>query len=127
MNIKLKDNWVLTKSPNNIILGKITKRKNKLGEMEEHIQNIGYYTTPFNAVLGYLKYGIRDSSADSFIALEQAYNELLASVSKGVSEWASEQDKIQALELENKTLKGKVDSLQSKCDDLKFRLGSLEE
>lgn len=60
MNIKLKDNWVLTKSPNNIVLGKITKRKNKLGEMEEHIQNIGYYTTPFNAVLGYLKYGIRD-------------------------------------------------------------------
>lgn len=127
MNIKLKDNWVLTKSPNNIILGKVTKRKNKLGEMEEHIQNIGYYTTPFNAVLGYLKYGIRDSSAESFIALEQAYNDLLASVSKGVSEWSSEQDKIQALELENKTLKSKVESLQSKYDDLKFRMDGLEK
>lgn len=67
MNIKLKDNWVLTKSPNNIILGKVVKRKNKLGEMEDHIQNVGYYSTPFNAVLGYLKYGIRDSSAESFI------------------------------------------------------------
>lgn len=127
MNIKLKNNWVLTKNPNNIILGKVTKRKNKLGEMEEHIQNVGYYTTPFNAVLGYLKYGIRDSSADSFIALEQAYNELIASVSKGVSEWSSEQEKIQDLELENKTLKGKVDSLQSKYDDLKFRMDSLEK
>lgn len=127
MNIKLKDNWVLTKNPNNIILGKVTKRKNKLGEVEEHIQNVGYYTTPFNAVLGYLKYGIRDSSAESFIELEQAYNELIASVSKGVSEWSSEQDKIQALELENKTLKGKVDSLQSKYDDLKFRVGGLEK
>lgn len=127
MNIKLKDNWALTKSPNNIILGKITKRKNKLGEMEEHIQNVGYYTTPFNAVLGYLKYGIRDSSAESFIELEQAYNELLASASKGVSEWSSEQDKIQALELENKTLKSKVESLQSKYDDLKFRMDSLEK
>lgn len=126
MIIKLKDNWVLTKSPNNIILGKITKRKNKLVEMEEHIQNVGYYTTPFNAVLGYLKYGIRDSSAESFIELEQAYNELLASVSKGVSEWSSEQDKIQSLELENKTLKSKAESLQSKYDDLKFRLDSLE-
>lgn len=51
MNIKLKDNWVLTKSPNNIILGKTTKRKNMFGEMEEHVQNIGYYTTPFNAVV----------------------------------------------------------------------------
>lgn len=127
MNIKLKDNWVLTKSPNNIILGKITKRKNKLGEMEEHIQNVGYYTTPFNAVLCYLKYGIRDSGAESFISLEQAYNDLLASVSKGVGEWSSEQDKIQALELENKTLKGKVESLQSKYDDLKFRMDSLEK
>lgn len=127
MNIKLKDNWVMTKNPNNIILGKITKRKNKLGEMEEHIQNVGYYTTPFNAILGYLKYGIRDSSAESFIELEQAYNELLASVSKGVSEWSSEQDKITALELENKTLKGKVDSLQSKYDDLKVRMDGLEK
>lgn len=127
MNIKLKDNWVLTKSPNNIILGKITKRKNKLGEMEDHIQNVGYYTAPFNAVLGYLKYGIRDSSAESFIELEQAYNELLANVSKGVSEWSSEQDKIQGLELENKTLKSKVGSLQSKYDDLKFRMDSLEK
>ena len=111
MNIKLKDNWVLTKSPNNIILGKITKRKNKLGEMEDHIQNVGYYTTPFNAVLGYLKYGIRDSSAESFIELEQAYNELLASVSNGVSEWSSEQDKIQALEHEVEFLKGKIKKL----------------
>lgn len=127
MNIKLKDNWVLTKNHNNIILGKVSKRKNKLGEMEEHIQNVGYYTTPFNAVLGYLKYGIRDSSAESFIALEQAYNELLASVSKGVGEWSSEQDKIQALELENKTLKSKVESLQSKYDDLKFRMYGLEQ
>ena len=67
MNIKLKNNWVLTKNPNNIILGKVVKRKNKFGEFEEHIQNIGYYTTPFNAVLGYLKYGIRDSSAEKFI------------------------------------------------------------
>lgn len=25
------------------------------------------YTTPFNALLGYLKYGIRDSSAKDFI------------------------------------------------------------
>ena len=41
MNIKLKDNWVLTKNPNNIILGKVTNRKNKLGEVEEHIQNVG--------------------------------------------------------------------------------------
>lgn len=127
MNIKLKDNWVLTKSPNNIILGKVSKRKNKLGEVEEHIQNIGYYTTPFNAVLGYLKYGVRDSSAESFIELEQAYNELIGSVSKGVSEWSGEQDKIQSLELENKTLKSKVDSLQSKYDDLKFRMDSLEK
>lgn len=127
MNIKLKDNWVLTKNPNNIILGKVSKRKNKLGEMEENIQNVGYYTTPFNAVLGYLKYGIRDSSAESFIAIEQAYNELIGSVSKGVGEWSSEQDKIQALELENKTLKGKVDSLQSKYDDLKFRMDGLEK
>lgn len=127
MNIKLKNNWVLTKNPNNIILGKITKRKNKLGDMEEHIQNVGYYTTPFNAVLGYLKYGIRDSSAESFIELEQAHNELIGSVSKGVSEWSSEQDKIQALELENKTLKGKVESLQSKYDDLKFRMDGLEK
>ena len=111
MNIKLKDNWVLTKSPNNIILGKIAKRKNKLGEVEEHIQNIGYYTTPFNAVLGYLKYGIRDSSADSFTQLEQAYNELIGSVSKGVSEWSSEQDKIQALEHEVEFLKGKIKKL----------------
>jgi len=127
MNIKLKDNWVLTKSPNNIILGKVTKRKNKLGEMEDHIQNIGYYTTPFNAVLGYLKYGIRDSIAERFIELEQAYNELIGSVSKGVSEWSSEQDKIQALELENKTLKAKLKSLESKYDNLKFRLNSLEK
>lgn len=127
MNIKLKNNWVLTKNPNNIILGKVTKRKNKLGEMEDHIQNIGYYTTPFNAVLGYLKYGIMDSSADSFIALEQAYNDLIASVSKGVAEWSSEQDKIQALELENKTLKGKAESLQSRYNDLKFRLDSLDK
>lgn len=127
MNIKLKDNWVLTKNPNNIILGKVSKRKNKIGVMEDHIQNVGYYTTPFNAVLGYLKYGIRDSSAESFTELEQAYNELLASVSKGVSEWSSEQDKIQGLELENKTLKSKVDSLQSKYDDLKFRMDSLEK
>lgn len=127
MNIKLKDNWVLTKNPNNIILGKVSNRKNKLGEMEENIQNVGYYTTPFNAVLGYLKYGIRDSSAESFIELEQAYNELLASVSNGVGDWSSEQDKVQALELENKTLKGKVESLQSKYDDLKFRMDSLEK
>lgn len=126
MNIKLKDNWVLTKNPNNIILGKVIKRKNKLGEMEDHIQNIGYYTTPFNAVLGYLKYGVRDSSAESFSELEQAYNELLAGVSKGVSDWSSEQDKIQALELENKTLKSKLESLQSKYDDLKFRLDSFD-
>lgn len=111
MNIKLKDNWVLTKSPNNIILGKITKRKNKLGEMEEHIQNVGYYTTPFNAVLAYLKYGIRDSSAESFTGLEQAYNEILASVSKGVSEWSSEQEKIRALEHEVEFLKGKIKKL----------------
>lgn len=127
MKIKLKNNWVLTKSPNNIILGKFNKRKNKLGEMEDHIQNVGYYTTPFNAVLGYLKYGIRDSSAESFIALEQAYNELIGSVSKGVSEWSGEQDKVQSLELENKTLKSKVESLQSKYDDLKFRLDGLEK
>lgn len=127
MNIKLKDNWVLTKNPNNIILGKVTKRKNKLGEMEEHIQNVGYYTTPFNAVFGYLKYGIRDSSAESFIELEQAYNELIGSVSKGVSEWSSEQDKIQALELENKTLNSKLDSWQRKYDNLKFRMDSLEK
>ena len=127
MNIKLKDNWVLTKNPNNIILGKVTKRKNKLGEFEEHIQNVGYYTTPFNAVLGYLKYGIRDSSAESFIELEQAYNELLVSVSKGVSEWSSEQDKIQALELENKTLKSKLDLLQHMYDNLKFRMDGLEK
>jgi len=127
MNIKLKDNWVLTKNPNNIILGKITKRKNKLGEMEEHIQNVGYYTTPFNAVLGYLKFGIRDSSAESFIELEQAYNELIGSVSKGVSEWSSEQDKIQSLELENKTLKSKLDSLQRKYDNLKFRMDKLDK
>lgn len=125
MNIKLKNNWVLTKNPNNIILGKVTNRKNKLGEVEEHIQNIGYYTTPFNAVLGYLKYGIRDSSAESFTELEQAYNELIASVSKGVSEWSSEQEKIQALELENKTLKAKLKSLEAKYDDLKFRLDGL--
>lgn len=127
MNIKLKDNWVLTKNPNNIILGKVTKRKNKLGEMEEHIQNVGYYTTPFNAVLGYLKYGIRDSSAESFTELEQAYNDLIGSISKGVGDWSSEQDKLQSLELENKTLKSKADSLQSKFDDLKFRLDSLEK
>lgn len=127
MNIKLKDNWVLTKNPNNIILGKVTKRKNKLGEVEDHIQNVGYYTTPFNAVLGYLKYGIRDSIAESFIELEQAYNELISSVSKGVSEWSSEQDKIQSLELENKALKSKLDSLQHKYDDLKFRMDSLEK
>lgn len=127
MNIKLKDNWVLTKNPNNIILGKVVKRKNKLGDVEDHIQNIGYYSTPFNAVLGYLKYGIRDSSADSFIALEQAYNELIASVSKGVSEWSSEQDKIQSLELENKTLKAKLLSLEAKYDALKFRLDSLDK
>ena len=100
MNIKLKDSWVLTKNPNNIILGKVVKRKNKLGEVEDHIQNIGYYSTPFNAVLGYLKYGIRDSSAESFIALEQAYNDLISGVSKGVSEWVSEQDKIESLEHE---------------------------
>jgi hypothetical protein len=127
MNIKLKDNWVLTKNPNNIILGKVTKRKNKLGEMEDHIQNIGYYTTPFNAVLGYLKYGIRDSSAESFTELEQAYNELIASVSKGVGEWCSEQDKIQTLELENKTLKSKLDLLQHMYDSLRFRLDGLEQ
>ena len=127
MNIKLKNNWVLTKNPNNIILGKVSKRKNKLGEVEDHIQNIGYYTTPFNAVLGYLKYGIRDSSAESFIEIEQAYNELIGSVSKGVSEWSSEQDKIQSLELENKTLKSKLDLLQHKYDDLKFRLEGLEK
>ena len=127
MNIKLKDNWVLTKNPNNIILGKVTKRKNKLGEMEEHIQNIGYYTTPFNAVLGYLKYGIMDSSAENFIALEQAYNELITSVSKGVGEWSSEQDNIQALEMENKTLKAKLKSLEAKCDDLKLRMGKLDK
>lgn len=113
MNIKLKDNWVLTKNPNNIILGKITKRKNKLGEVEDHIQNVGYYTTPFNAVLGYLKYGIRDSSAESFIELEQAYNELIATVSKGVSEWSSEQDKIALLEQENATLKAKIKKLET--------------
>ena len=111
MNIKLKDNWVLTKNPNNIILGKASKRKNKLGEMEEHVQNIGYYTTPFNAVLGYLKYGVRDSLAESFTELEQAYNELIGSVSKGVSEWSSEQDKIQALEHEVEFLKGKIKKL----------------
>ena len=127
MNIKLKNNWVLTKNPNNIILGKVSKRKNKLGEVEDHIQNIGYYTTPFNAVLGYLKYGIRDSSAESFIEIEQAYNELIGSVSKGVSEWSSEQDKIQSLELENKTLKSKLYLLQHKYDDLKFRLEGLEK
>lgn len=113
MNIKLKDNWVLTKNPNNIILGKVTKRKNKLGEVEEHIQNVGYYTTPFSAVLAYLKYGIRDSSAESFTGLEQAYNELLASVSKGVSDWSSEQDKIQALEHEVEFLKSKIKKLES--------------
>lgn len=127
MNIKLKNNWVLTKNPNNIILGKVSKRKNKLGEMEDHIQNVGYYTTPFNAVLGYLKYGIRDSIAESFTELEGAYNELIASVSKGVSEWSSEQDKIQALELENKTLNSKLDSLQRKYDNLKFRMDSLDK
>lgn len=65
-------------------------------------------------------------SAESFIALEQAYNELLTSVSRGVSEWSSEQDKIQSLDLENKNLKIKVESLQSKYEDLKFRLDSLE-
>ena len=103
------------KEPNNIILGKVVKRKNKLGEVEDHIQNIGYYSTPFNAVLGYLKYGIRDSSAESFIYLEQAYNELIASVSKGVGEWSSEQDKIQSLEQENLSLKSKLEKLKAKC------------
>lgn len=61
------------------------------------------------------------------VRLEQAYNELISGVSKGVSEWVSEQDKIQSLELENNALKGKVESLQSKYDNLKFRMDGLEK
>lgn len=42
-------------------------------------------------------------------------------------ERSSEQDKIQALEMENKTLKAKLKSLGAKCDDLKLRMGKLDK
>lgn len=74
--IKINDTYFITADTHNYILQEKKINKNKEGEKEERLVNIGYYTTIDNAVKGLLKKEMRKYVAKNTIqTLKDAVNE----------------------------------------------------
>jgi hypothetical protein len=116
MHIKLDGDWVITCNSNNIILGKERTKVNKdTGEDEIYVTPVGYYCTPVSALKGYLKYGVRDSSVETLIELEEHYNGVLERLSSQLNVPVSQQRRIEELEQEVSTLNTRIKTLSKKA------------
>lgn len=115
MYIKLKNGWVITTNPNNIILGRERiGQKGTKGEGETFVTPVGYYCTPITALRGYLKHEVRDSSVKSILELQEHYESVLNDLAKSLSVPYFETRKIERLEQEISDLKVHIKKLESK-------------